>query len=103
MPCHHCADLCATYQARTPGELRKAVGIVAANVADGTLRELAPDPLLQGGNGSFAQVAAGSAWPDVFDFGFECTRCGARFSLQAETYHGAGGTWQPAHGTRNGH
>ena len=96
MSCTHCYDLCVRFPARTPGELRKTISIVASNTADGTLKEVAPDPSSGHSTGPFGPVAAGTEWPDTFNFWFECTNCGERFSLQADTYHGSGGTWQPA-------
>jgi hypothetical protein len=96
MSCKNCAELCVRFSARTPGELRKAVSIVAANLADGTLKETAPDPSSGFNTGPFAPVAAGTEWPDTFSFWFECSQCAERFSLQADTYHSSGGSWQPA-------
>jgi hypothetical protein len=29
------------------------------------------------------------------EYCFECTYCGQRFELFAETYHGRGGSWSP--------
>ncbi len=33
-------------------------------------------------------------WPnDYIEHTFQCTTCGMRFMLSAETYHGCGGSW----------
>jgi len=93
MSCHRCLDLCVTFPARTPGELRKAVSIVSANLLDDTLVEILPNA--QGPIGAFQSIAEGTEWPDTFDFTFACKSCGERFTLQADTYHGSGGYWKP--------
>ncbi|MFZ4763340.1 MAG: hypothetical protein ACOYMN_00195 [Roseimicrobium sp.] len=96
MSCTRCHDLCVTYATRTPRELRKAVSIVSASLADGTLREVPSEDLRESVIGTFEAVVAGPGWPDTFDFWFECATCAERFCLQADTYHGAGGSWRPA-------
>jgi len=95
MSCDRCLDLCVTSPARTPGELRKAVSIVSANLLDNILVEILPDAQHLNQIGAFQAIADGTEWPDTFDFTFACTTCGERFTLQADTYHGSGGYWKP--------
>lgn len=96
MSCTNCYDLCVKFPARTPGELRKAVSIVGANIADGVIGQVEPDAGSGYSTGPFSPVLAGVEWPDTFNYWFKCMHCGERFSLQADTYHAAAGTWQPA-------
>jgi hypothetical protein len=95
MSCHLCHDLCVTYRIRTPKELSNAASIAQANVQDGTLKEVATGKPIFEPVVSFETFATGSAWPDIVSYCFECTNCGERFALEAETYHGSGGTWAP--------
>jgi hypothetical protein len=74
---------------RTPGELAKAIRVVQANVADGTLR-----PIEQPGTPPLASVPPDGPWADVISYRFHCVQCGAQFELSAETYHGSGGSWR---------
>lgn len=71
---------------RTPGELTKAIRVIRANLADGTLASAAP----------FEAMEPEGPWPDVLQYEFRCPACDARFSLIAETYHGRGGSWTVA-------
>jgi hypothetical protein len=93
--CPRCYELCVTYPARTPGALRKAVSIVNENLIDSTIREIPTRDSSFFASEAFQAVANGSEWPDTFNFWFECVSCGERFSLEADTYHGAGGQWKP--------
>ncbi|MCW5610565.1 MAG: hypothetical protein KIS83_07765 [Rubrivivax sp.] len=72
------------------------MSIVKSNLDDGTLQEIAPDAESGLETGAFLPVAVGQEWPDTFNFWFACVACGERFKLQADTYHGSGGSWQPA-------
>jgi hypothetical protein len=94
MPCDKCRELYVRFAITYPGELRKAIRIASQNCADGTLVERVFAPQL--GNGaSFMEIAAGGNWGDFVDFRFECTSCGEKYRLLAETYHGSGGCWEP--------
>lgn len=95
MSCHRCHDLCVTYRIRTPKELSNAITIAHANVQDGTLKEIVSGKPKFEPEVSFSAVATGATWPDIVNYHFECTNCGERFALEAETYHGSGGTWRP--------
>ncbi len=87
------------YEIRTPGELKKAIRIIAANLDDGTIRlsEYWPKGILKCcDSGSFSELANGHDWGDIIEYYFECPQCRSLFHLEAETYHGRGGRWSPA-------
>ena len=86
--CESCRELQEEWSIRSPGELSKAIRVVRANLADGTL-------LQRGGSDPFASLPEGGPWPDHVSFCFHCAQCGAAFTLSAETHHGAGGRWAP--------
>ena len=97
--CAVCADLATTFAIRSPTELSKALRVVCANLADGTLEECAAEvtdssldlpPL--------AQLPPEGPWPDVINYRVRCRTCRLAFELEAETYHGRGGTWRPVAG-----
>ena len=61
-------------------------------IADGSLRQMKP------ANAPFAiddvtSVPDEGPWPDYVEAYFE-DRVGQRYKLTAETYHGAGGSWE---------
>lgn len=96
MSCESCADLCVKYVIRTPNDLRKAIRIAAQNVQDGTITEIKADP--DWNQFSFEECAKTMCWGDIVAYQFVCNRCGRRFTLGAETYHGSGGSWEPDKG-----
>lgn len=91
--CERCAHLCQQFAIRAPSDLEHALRVVRDNLADGTIREMIPDPARA--SPSFASIAPQGPWDDVLDFTFRCPGCGQRFSLTAETFHGSGGEWRP--------
>ena len=97
MVCSFCKDLDVEYQISSPSDLRQAISVVRDNVADGTLKEIASE---QSGlpQRPFSEVASSGQWDDVMVYRFQCQHCSAQFVLDAETYHGSGGTWRPLRG-----
>jgi hypothetical protein len=91
MACSKCANLCLEYEIRSPGELRKAFAVGRDNIADGTIRQISGESFLQAAK---EVLDEGGPWPnDYLFYQFECSTCGERFDLDAETYHGGGGAW----------
>jgi len=76
---------------RGPAHFESVVERVRAAIADGVLEygafESGQDPA---GQPSFLVLDFAGPWPDVLQCHFECPRCGDRFALSIETYHGAG-------------
>jgi hypothetical protein len=91
MGCPRCEELLVPFEIGTPGEVGKAVRVVQANLADGTLEQLASSSSAR----PFLEVREGGPWDDLLSYRFECRGCGQRFELSVETYHGAGGRWTP--------
>ena len=84
--CSQCQNL--SVQIRLPNDLRRAIRLAAAGCSSGRLRHLG-----EGAYGDpFPQLAKTESWGDFVNSYFACTACGALFRLQAETYHGSGGT-----------
>ena len=97
MSCTRCQALAVGHRIDSPDELRRAIAVANARIADGTLEEMrledgycSPTP--------FAEVAAGGSWDDIVSYFFACRACGQRFRLGAETYHGGGGSWESFEG-----
>lgn len=96
MACRHCNDINEALEIRRPCDLAKAMRVIKANLADGTLE---PEPQDQGSvvpMPRFEELDMEGPWPDYLEYGFRCARCGQQFRLDAETYHGVGGRWRPA-------
>ena len=88
--CTSCVDLREVAEIKSPAQLAQAIRVVRGNLADGTLVEASSDA-----PGAFDSLQEGAPWPDYIEHEFNCSRCGQRFRLVAETYHGAGGRWEP--------
>lgn len=88
--CTSCGDLSEVVEIHTPGQLAQAIRVVRGNLADGTLVEASPDA-----RDAFDSLQERGPWPDYIEHEFNCSRCGQRFRLVAEAYHGAGGRWEP--------
>lgn len=42
---------------------------------------------------SFLAIDPDTSSPDVARYFFECPKCGKRYAMAVETYHGVGGRW----------
>ena len=96
--CRTCDELHAKWEIRSPQDLAKAIRVIQASIEAGTLNVLA-HPTVESMS-AFDTVPADGPWCDVLAYWFSCGQCETRFSLFAETYHGAGGSWQPIDGER---
>ena len=85
-----------TFSIRTPGELQKAIRVVRANLADGTIEQM-PENLLHSKR-PFMSLTELGPWDDHLLYEFQCRSCAARFTFSVETYHGAGGAWTASEG-----
>ena len=95
--CKQCIDVCQVYQISLPSDLTKVIRVVQDNITDGTIIEsdFWPDHHLKKPTGSFFKIQVEGPWNDVLIYYFECTKCKQHFELNAETYHGSGGSWKP--------
>lgn len=96
MGCDRCQELCVKHHIGTPADLTEAIEVARVHVANGTLREVQTAKPSVEASEPFAKVASAGPWNDFMSFAFACQRCGQRFQLTAETYHGSGGSWAPA-------
>jgi hypothetical protein len=94
MSCEHCEELHKRFAIRSPAELAKAIRVIQASLADGTLEQsLCAD--LGASTTPFRTVRDSGPWNDFLLYKFVCRSCRAGFQLSAETYRGRGGEWQP--------
>ena len=68
--CTACDHLQVAWPIRTPGELSKALGVVQANVADGTLLDQSEDEM--------RGLSDDEPWPDYIELRLRCRACGTR-------------------------
>mgnify|MGYP006946476343 CR=1 FL=1 len=95
MRCSACEDFQLTVDICSPSLLDRVVADVRAATAQNILKyEFFESDRELFGQPSFLQLQAGEPWPDFMRYHFSCTRCGSSFLLEAETYHGSGGSWR---------
>jgi phage FluMu protein Com len=92
--CDHCKELNQIFKIETPGDLKKVIRVIADNLTDSTIVE-GSSPMGKFSSVPFADLAKGEPWDDIVEYFFKCPKCGQKFSLWAETYHGRGGSWSP--------
>ena len=80
----------------SPSELTQVIETVSRGVRAGTLRQLTRESSVVASRGDFLDLPAAGPWGDYLEYYFEDTRSGAEFTLKVETYHGCGGSWEPA-------
>jgi hypothetical protein len=97
--CELCKDLCLEWKIVTPGDTKKAMGIINDNLKDGTLIESPywPKTVLRIERKRFEELSEKESWPDIMAYYFQCSKCDQLFSLAVETYHGMSGEWKPIH------
>jgi hypothetical protein len=89
MSCDECREL-GTHEFRTPDDMVHAFQVAAYESERGVLRRLHADELRDSEREALhAAMAAGV--PDALRYRFECTVCGDRFELIADTRDGSGG------------
>ena len=91
MSCDRCEKLCIKIDIRGPRQLRQSVSLARDGISTGTLRDVSdkfPFP-----SSPFKEIAHGGPWDDHVNYHFVCTNCQQIFHLEAETYHGSGGSW----------
>jgi hypothetical protein len=96
MSCSSCDQFDTTVELRSPGQLERFIRTIRDCVEATTLyyesfesdREFI-------GQIPFPLIPVNGPWPDIMCYHFSCPSCRATFLLEAETYHGAGGSWGP--------
>lgn len=92
--CGHCKEVFVTSPIGNPRGLEKALHVVRANLADGTIIESDywPTGEIRSCNTPFSEVnGAGPYTEDVYQYYFECPKCHQIFDLHCNTYHGSSG------------
>jgi hypothetical protein len=95
MACTRCEELNQMVTIERPSDLENVLRVIRGNLADGTLASIAPERSSMTAMQPIEHVAPAGPWPDLLHYVFACTACGQRFQLDAETYHGSGGSWRP--------
>lgn len=91
MPCEECAAL-ATHEFRTIDDMVHAVQTAAFETDRGVLRRVGePKELRAREQEAVDSAYASGNMPGTIRYRFECTVCGDRFELIADTTTGAGG------------
>lgn len=95
MSCSKCYKFCFSYRISSPDDLTQVINIAHQAVQDGLLIELNKE-YENYGLPSLEALASGKSWGDTVSHTLDCAHCQTSFKFGAETYHGAGGYWQPA-------
>jgi ribosomal protein L44E len=81
--CEQCEGLAERFNIREPSEYKDMAAKLMAMVDRGNLR------VIEELGGTLKQVALCSTFPDdIIVHLLECTKCSAKFTLSADTYHG---------------
>ena len=94
MSCARCKHLDDEIAITMPIHLRAAIALAADNVSAGVIQEIEGDQDFLFADASKDIALGKDSWADILYYRFECTNCGQRFKLAAETYHGRGGQWE---------
>ncbi len=96
--CKHCSDVNTTYEIGSPADFNKVLRVVHDNLNDGTLVESQywPEGEIRTNELPFSQVSSeGPYQQDIYIYYFQCPLCHRVYRLSCDTYHGAGGAWEP--------
>jgi hypothetical protein len=94
--CDRCEKLCAKIEIRAPQDLRRSIALARDGIAAGAILDVSgqfPFP-----SSPFTELASGGPWDDHVNYYFQCAHCRQLFHLEAETYHGSGGSWSALDG-----
>lgn len=89
-PCTSCGAIDSTVAIRSPDHLRDVLDAVKGCLRSGAITEM------RKGTVSVLEIEPDGPRPDFIASDFQCCRCGRRYELRVETFHGAGGTWKPS-------
>lgn len=94
MACDRCKHLDAEITITLPIHLRAAIALATDNIAAGIVTDISGGNEIPFIDAARKAPVGPDCWGDGLHYRFECTSCGQRFTLYAETYHGQGGKWQ---------
>lgn len=92
MSCFRCENLDEHVSFRTRGELFRAIGVIRRAVFSNAIEEIEVDATK--GKMAFGDLSENGPLDDLLLYKFRCRGCGQTFRLEAETYHGSGGSWE---------
>jgi hypothetical protein len=92
MPCDECRDL-ATHAFRSADDMVHAVQTAAAETERGVLRRVHIKEFTLREREAIESAGYAGEVPGRISYAFECTVCGDRFALDADTAQGTG-TWR---------
>ena len=90
MACDECREL-NTHEFRTPEDLVHAVQTAAFEADRGVLRRIGLESRRVEEQSAVDSALASGNMPGIIRYRFECTVCGDRFELLADTERGTGG------------
>ena len=96
--CDHCEAVNKKHRITSPNDFKKTVRVVKDYLIDGTIVESGywPKGTMKICDTPFSQVTGKGVYTeDIYIYYFECPICHQVFELSCETYHGAGGSWNP--------
>ena len=88
--CEECRDL-NTHAFRSPDDMLHALQVAAGEVDRGVLRRIDAEEPTLAEHEALASVFAANTLPELVRYRFQCTVCGDRFELLADTSRGTGG------------
>lgn len=91
MACDECREL-SSHEFRSAEDLIHAVRLAAEEVNRGVLCRVPEEALGDAAQEALDSSLSSGALPDALSYGFQCTVCGDRFRLSADTRSGSG-TW----------
>ena len=80
---------------RSPRDLQRVIKELKQAVKEGTFRQQRPRGWPFAAKMPVEDLSLEGPWPDHIELYFTDNKTGRRFKLEVETYHGAGGSWQP--------
>ena len=90
MACAECRDLTA-HEFATPADMVHAFQVAAQELDRGVLRRVQAEELTVRERDAMYSALEAEAVPETLRYRFECTSCGDRFALWADTAAGKGG------------
>jgi hypothetical protein len=90
MACDECREL-NTHVFRSPDDMLHALQLAAAEVDRGALKRAEVADLTTQEQRALDSAFESTSLPDMVRYRFECTVCGDRFELTADTASGKGG------------
>ncbi|HEX8397881.1 MAG TPA: hypothetical protein VF644_10675 [Pyrinomonadaceae bacterium] len=95
--CLKCRELNKIIKIKLPEDLKSVIRLAKQKQLENVLSVVEDRNDVWFGKQSDFDELTENNWNDLVLFKFECNCCARKFKLSCETYHGAGGDWQPIH------